>query len=343
VFFTRDLYRMPVSIAVHAPDLITDVRRSARDAVGKSALAGVVARGTKCETGAGCHDEMLFKLFGYDDLDSAALPVAPVTALGDRLDPDDGWWLRADPVYLQADRDRVYMSGAAGVGLSMDESRRLIEDLEPLFAPLARAFVVGAVDRWYLALRSAPRLKLPLLSRVIGRDIHDYLPQGEQGGSWRRLLNESQMALHGSKVNQERQERGQPVVNSVWFWGAGRMPESRPALWDTVFADDALSRGLAQLSGARCTAVPQTAEQLFDLIEHDGRYLLVFSEQDNSVRGQHRNDRVLCMDREWIAPLWMALRKGRIDTLQLSDDRGLLYDIGRKQARRWWIRIRPRN
>jgi len=332
---------MPVSIAVHAPDLIAAVRQSERDAAGKSAFAGVVARGTKCETGAGSHDEMLFKLFGHEALDGDALPIAPVTALADRLDPEDGWWLRADPVHLQADRDRVFMTGAAGVGLSMDESRRLIENLEPLFASLASAVVAGAPERWYLALRSAPRLRLPLLSRVIGNDIHDFLPQGEQGGLWRRLLNEAQMTLHGSKVNQERYERGQPVINSVWFWGAGRMPLSRPALWDTVFADDALSQGLAQLCAAGCNAVPQTAEQLFDQIGQDGKYLLVLGEQDYRLRGDHLNDRGSNIDREWIAPLWTALREGRIDALQLSDGHGLIYDVGRKQARRWWIRKRP--
>lgn len=55
------------------------------------------------------------------------------------------------------------------------------------------------------------------------------LPRTDEAKPWRSLWSETQMALHGSKVNQARQARGEPVINSLWFWGAGPMPADVPA------------------------------------------------------------------------------------------------------------------
>jgi hypothetical protein len=41
---------------------------------------------------------------------------------------------------------------------------------------------------------------------------------------WRHAINEAQMVLHAHPVNQARQAAGQPVVNSLWPWGGGRLP-----------------------------------------------------------------------------------------------------------------------
>ena len=45
----------------------------------------------------------------------------------------------------------------------------------------------------------------------------------------RMLLNEVQVLLHQHPLNAARQTRGLPPVNSVWFWGAGRLPAPGPS------------------------------------------------------------------------------------------------------------------
>ena len=41
---------------------------------------------------------------------------------------------------------------------------------------------------------------------------------------WRKLLNEAQILLHAHPINQARESRGQPRVNSLWPWGGGSLP-----------------------------------------------------------------------------------------------------------------------
>jgi hypothetical protein len=69
-------------------------------------------------------------------------------------------------------------------------------------------------------------------------------------------MNELQMLLHDHPVNQAREERGEPVINSLWFWGNGVLPESVSAPGPEICADHALARGLARHAGIRCSPVP---------------------------------------------------------------------------------------
>ena len=49
---------------------------------------------------------------------------------------------------------------------------------------------------------------------------------GEGAERWRALLNESQIVLHNHPINAVREARGAVAVNSLWFWGAGTLPDS---------------------------------------------------------------------------------------------------------------------
>ncbi len=55
-------------------------------------------------------ETMIFELFDIDVDAEQDLPVAPVTRALDLGVIDKGWWLRADPVHLRADRDRLILA-----------------------------------------------------------------------------------------------------------------------------------------------------------------------------------------------------------------------------------------
>ena len=66
------------------------------------------------------------------------------------------------------------------------------------------------------------------LDRVIGRNVDRWLGETRSpvGRRVRRLQSEAQLAFHAHPVNEAREERGEPVVNSFWLSGCGRVPSA---------------------------------------------------------------------------------------------------------------------
>jgi hypothetical protein len=163
----------------------------------------------------------------------------------------------------------------------------------------------------------------------------DLLPRGAGARRALALLTGMQLALHGHALNQAREARGQPTINSVWLWGAGRLPGSAHAPWQSVCSDDPLAAGLARLGGARHGPLPSAATQWLGRAPRDGRHLCVF-------------DRGACaeglgsLERDWFAPLLQALRAGRIGMITLRvPDAGLAWETTRADLRCFWRRPRP--
>src|SRR5512143_1334699 len=65
-------------------------------------------------------EALLFRLFGIDVPLGTDLPVAAVTRLADTGAADRAWWLRADPVSLQPQRDHLVLLDSATLAISRD-------------------------------------------------------------------------------------------------------------------------------------------------------------------------------------------------------------------------------
>ncbi|HKX55639.1 MAG TPA: hypothetical protein VJN01_06040, partial [Xanthomonadales bacterium] len=105
---------------------------------------------------------------------------------------------------------------------------------------------------------------------ALGADISDCMPEGEAGRRWKRLANEIQMSLHASATNEQRRQRGEPLINGVWFWGGGQLPERLASCtFQRVYSIDPVSSGLARLNDV---SVEPLAE-LFDGVQADASAL----------------------------------------------------------------------
>src|SRR6185503_13696827 len=162
-------------------------------------------------------------------------PVAPLTAALDNAEPDNdyehaktdaAYWLRADPVHIRVDRDRALLVDNALFDLTNEEAQAFAAALNHHFTGDGIVFRAAAPKRWYVKLARAPRLSTHELSAVAGKDVQPFLPAGADALEWHRVFNEVQMLLHAHAVNDAREARGDPPVNSVWLWGGG----SRPAV-----------------------------------------------------------------------------------------------------------------
>jgi len=143
-------------------------------------------------------------------------PIAIISAAFDGLAA--GYWLRADPVHLNLQRDQLLL---ASVQVGSEEAALLCASLNVYFSEQDMEFFAPHPQRWYVRLNALPRMRTTPLSQVIGGDVRRMLPAGEEAARWLRLFNEIQMLLHAHPLNEAREARGESPINSVWFWGGG--------------------------------------------------------------------------------------------------------------------------
>lgn len=252
-----------------------------------------------------------------------SLPPAhwPVAALTRQLDAGDAagaTWLRADPAHVAPDMHGARMMGHGDtLGLDDEDVAALLPDLAPMFADAG--FVLDAPDpsRWYLRL--SPEAQLPAFTApddALGDDLFAHLPAGEAGRRWRALLTESQVLLHQHPWNRQRIARGKPAINSLWFWGGGRLPDAVASSHGQVRSRDSLLRALAAAAGVSVDADGQV-DALVDL-----RHLRSLAQFSDEV----------------VQPLLAAMRRGELDRLVLDFQDGEGLALTPSQRWRFWRR-----
>jgi hypothetical protein len=310
-----------------------------------AALERLLARAERLpERPAHSADEVVFRLFAALPPDTNGdLPVAAVTRLLDLAVVDNGWWLRADPVHLIPDRDRLILTDASRLDITQDEANRLIAEIAEIYKAEGWLFKAPRPGRWYVKPPRAPRMTTTPLVDVIGRDIHPSLPAGPDGKTWHAMLNEVQILLHTAKANEQRERDGKPPINSLWFWGGGRLPPVGAHSLTEVWSADPVTLALARLSQTPSHDAPKN---LTDWRQRaaDGTHLVTI---DSAFTPLLYNDidgwraAMVGLEQAWFEPLQATLKSGDVHEAQLVSDRGDTFTLTPKQARRWWRRRRP--
>ncbi|MBI2970334.1 MAG: hypothetical protein HYY36_06285 [Gammaproteobacteria bacterium] len=168
------------------------------------ALEMLLSRGDLRRSPRQSFHRTLSLLFGYAADNGRDVAVAAVTRLLDGGEAPAGCWMRADPVCLVPDRHGLVLMDAASLGLNMQDALALAAEIRPALRIADCELEVPAPERWYLHIDDAPALCTRELDSVVGQDIQSALPTGSDASRWHRLLNEIQMLMHGSGVNQDR-------------------------------------------------------------------------------------------------------------------------------------------
>jgi hypothetical protein len=263
--------------------------------------------------------------FGLPAADGSELPLAALSALGDGLDAGDGWWLRADPVHLVADRDQLFLSASDALGISQDEADVLLAELNRVYADDGWQFIAATPQRWYLRLPQPMAIRTTPTGEAMGRRVGEVLPQGTDAMAWQRVMTEVQMLLHTSPVNVARSEQGVLAVNGIWFWGGGPHPKVCEGVdWQYVVTDNPVAQGLAQLH-----ELP-LERTLLDSAE--GSAIWIGGEVQQGLPGLEQNV---------FAPLLARLQSGSLAQLVIELPGQGRWQIERKALRRWWRRRKP--
>ncbi len=319
---------------------------SAGDASGAAlpALRALLARADAQAQPVTGLEARLFGLFGVAAEPGADLPVAAVTRVLDLGVIDNGWWLRADPVHLVPDRDRLILTDPRALDLTPQEAGALAAEIMEVYAGEGWLLKAPHPQRWYLRPPQAPRLATTPLSEVIGRDIHPCLPRGQDGKAWHTLLNEMQILLHTARTNSAREAQGKLPVNSLWFWGGGRLPKIATAPWARVWGAEPLARGLARLAQVPSAALPAGFGAWHqEQPQAHGAHLLILDALQHVTRRadpQARDQWLAAFERDWIEPALAALRAGALAQISVLDERGPCFVLDRRALRRWWRRRR---
>ncbi len=147
----------------------------------------------------------------------------------------------------------------------------IINDLKDLFNVDCDASAI-AKGLFLMELKAlqAP-LHYPHILSVLGKPANPFIEQTREQLGWYKLLNEMQMFLHAHELNQDRERRGLLPINSLWFWGGGRLPDDvdDSLAWycdDPVLNRFAESLGLAPASIDELTGmVDSSAAAVIDL------------------------------------------------------------------------------
>lgn len=268
-------------------------------------------------------------------------PLAPFSYLADTGHPPSGCCWCIDPVHLRADTHGLILFDAATFQLSGQERQALFVTLRDFLSEAGWRLESGATQRWYLHGLTQDQLQTTLLSRVCGKPVGDYLPRGSAAAEWMQRSNEMQMLLHSHPVNRERAARGLPAVNSVWISGGGILPESGQRVFDRVYSDHPLLRGLGLWSGCGAQPLPQDADALV-LDPGAGQRMLLVADACLPAAAygdvQRWGEVVARYERDWFAPLLQALARRRVQDLRLIALNGYSYRLRRPDLWRFWRR-----
>lgn len=276
---------------------------------------------------------------------TAPLPAAALRWLALREDPEEIDWLCLDPVQLNFHERSLIVDDPQNLRLTAAEAAAFAVALAPTFAALGRLEVLSA-EHWNLRLSAAAPAFQPL-PEAAGRAAAP-LPLDVPHAPWRHALNEAQMVLHAHPVNQARQAVGQPVVNSLWPWGGGRLPapgtptRTGATAHDALWSNDPVARGIARLLRIDSATLPDTFRStaarkplaVFDALEQPARCGDAIVWRDELAR----------FEADWLRPALDALRSGRLGTLRLiapGDLAAAELQVSRRDLWKFWRKPRP--
>jgi len=301
------------------------------------ALSWLLGRGRRRLSSPLAFEGWLSQRFGHDEV-----PAAPLRLLGEPGEggqPGNADWICADPAHLAFEHGHPTLADPAQLDLQADEIAAITVALAPIFAAVG-CFSLRPSGHGYIELAAPAGILASPLAAVVGRGAAALLPRGPDAARWLRLANDVQITLHSLELNRRREESGLPTINTLWFWGAGRLPATTRAPYQKVGGGDTLARGLARHAG-----VPW--QPASDALPAAGSTLLIEERLQAPAQqfdAQAWRDAMVAVERERLAPLAAALRGGRLKKLVitgLGDETTLDLELTRGDALRFWRRPRP--
>lgn len=280
--------------------------------------------------------------FGVTPGEGGDCAWAALAQAGERVEPEPGCWLRIDPVHLRPDMAQLLLFMAPDLELTRTEAQALGETVAECLAEWGDLRVLHPA-RWYLRLRDTTPLATIPPDSLAGQAVQGALPGGAAGRRWRTLINEVQMLLFEHPVNQQREARGLPAINSVWPWGWGFTPAVPATRYRSVTTESPLVRGLARLGGVEDIRESGSLRDWLEQGLRPGEHL-IWLEVENARSARDPDgwsDWLRRMEDGWFSPLLDLLREKQLRSALLHGGDGQAWRVTATTLRRFWRRASP--
>ena len=240
----------------------------------------------------------LLALFSAHSLKPGDLPIA-------LLRGGSAQSLCADPCYLHPDRDQLRLF-YRDLDLSLEEAKAIARRVQPLLEDFHARLEVVSPQEWLMELDKSPEVTFSPLEGLEGLPVTEHLPRGTEAQRWIRLWNEMQMLLFECPENQVREKAHKAPINSLWFWGKGRLPELRQ--WPHVSGDEPV---LARLASESDSGFYPAVSGYKQLNARQALHVLTFDiEQDWQTQ-------MNTLTQDWLIPAFQALKRWRLADLEV--------------------------
>jgi len=156
--------------------------------------------------------------------------------------------LCAAPISMTAGMSDIMVGDFVIEDIDSEQQQRLLQELNSHFSQDGWVFKVSPLGTWFLLLDKAQKpLNTVALNDALGASLRD-LMEGKIEVSWGKQLNELQMLLFNSPVNQQRELAHKAPVQSFWLWDfESKMLTKAPRLHaDFIHNGGKLAKQLAQ-------------------------------------------------------------------------------------------------
>ncbi|CAH9018948.1 hypothetical protein [Candidatus Nitrosacidococcus sp. I8] len=310
-------------------------------------LQKLIKRATQKQANIYSYESLLLNLFGFSQRESRDVPIASIMYPWDKGESQlqSSWVIRADPVHLHPDRDELVLFGPHQLVLNKTEALELANHIAPLCTEYDWNLEVLTPDRWYLTLPQLSQVNFTSLSEIEGKYIGTALPTGAEGSRWCTLLNEIQMTLYNCSTNQKREVEGKLAVNSLWFWGAEKIPEVlTSSSWNTITTGkEPFAQALASYSDLpyQILAEKETGDRWVEQLDITGNHLLIL-DQLLLIKNQPSElyQALLYLEEHWFSILYKLLQKRPFTQLNLYPLGSYSYSISWPQIWYFWRSFR---
>ncbi len=289
-------------------------------------------------------EDSVFSELGIDEYKNKDKPYAALSLVAEKTSDveinTESYWLRADPVNLQPDRDTALLAGHEELALTQEEANKLVAQVNAHFIDEAWILYTFSPHRWYLRLDNAIDLKTIPLARVLGEDVNQFIPTGDDADYWFKIINELQMLLHGSNVNFERESRNMWIANSIWLWGGGCLPKfDLNSSYDKMITNNSVFSGIGYHCGFDVLSLN---ENFPENIKSENNFIVLdmLSEQVQRRDVYTFMETLNEMESVFFTHCNEQLLSGGVGKIKIITDAGTIT-ITKKQLGHWWKRVKP--